>query len=210
MVRYLRNNVYAPAEGGFIPRGMPGHSEFSGYMYQPDSVRDILYRAGYPGGSGLPPLKLSTTSDYVDLCEFVQHQLGEFGIVVEVDVLPASVHRERSARGDLEFFRKSWLADYPDDENFMALFYSENITPKGPNYFFYVNEDFDRLYREALGITDPKMRRELYKAMDSIAMADAPVVPLYYDVVIRFVSRRVSGLDKNPMNFLDLRRVKVE
>ncbi|MCA1752487.1 MAG: ABC transporter substrate-binding protein [Cryomorphaceae bacterium] len=210
MVRYLRNNVYAPADGGFIPRGMPGHTEGSGYSYRPDSVRAILRRAGYPGGKGLEPLRLSTTSDYVDLCEFVQHQLGEFGIEVKVDVLPASVHRERSARGDLEFFRKSWLADYPDDENFMALFYSENITPKGPNYFFYSNARFDSLYNEALGITDADRRRQLYRAMDSTVTADAPVVPLYYDVVMRFVSRRVSGLDSNPMNFLDLRRVKVE
>lgn len=210
MVRYLRNNVYAPADGGFIPRGMPGHAEGSGYTYRPDSVRDILRRAGYPGGEGLPTIKLSTTSDYVDLCEFVQHQLGEFGIEVKVDVLPASVHRERSARGDLEFFRKSWLADYPDDENFMALFYSENITPKGPNYFFYSNKDFDSLYTDALSITDANRRRELYRSMDSIVTVDAPVVPLYYDVVMRFVSRRVSGLDHNPMNFLDLRRVKVE
>lgn len=210
MVRYLRNNVYTPADGGFIPRGMPGHVEGSGYSYRPDSVRAILRRAGFPGGEGLPPLRLSTTSDYVDLCEFVQHQLGEFGIEVSVDVLPASVHRERSARGDLQFFRKSWLADYPDDENFMALFYSENITPKGPNYFFYADNDFDRLYREALSVTDPLRRRELYRAMDSLVTRDAPVVPLYYDVVMRFVSHRVSGLDSNPMNFLDLRRVKVE
>lgn len=209
MVRYMRNNVYAPADGGFIPKGMAGHNPNIGYAFQPDSVRQLLRRAGYPGGKNLPPLTLSTTSDYVDLCEFVQHQLSQFGIEVKVDVLPASVHRERSARGDLPFFRKSWFADYPDEENFMALFYGDNVTPRGPNYFFYREAAFDTLYQKAMGVTDPKARVELYRTMDSLVMADAPVVPLYYDQVMRFVSHRVSGLDHHPMNVIDLRKVRV-
>ena len=45
--------------------------------------------------------------------------------------------------------------------------------------------------------------------MDSFVMLDAPVVPLYYDEVYLFVSRRVSGLRVNPMNMLDLEKVQV-
>lgn len=209
MVRYLRNNVYTPANGGFIPKGMPGYSANNGYRYQPDSVRAILNRTGHAQGKGLPELVLSTTSDYVDLCEYAQHQLNEFGIKVKVDVLPASVHRELSARGDLPFFRKSWLADYPDDENFMALFYSPNESPNGPNYTRFKHELTDSLYVAALETTDPDLRKLLYCQMDSVVMSQAPIVPLYYDMVMRFVSNRVSGLDENPMNVLDLRRVRI-
>jgi peptide/nickel transport system substrate-binding protein len=209
MVRYLRNNVYTPAHGGFIPKGMPGYNENAGYSYQPDSVRAILRREGFEGGTGLPVLTLSTTSDYVDLCEYAQHQLSEFGIKIKVVVLPASVHRESTSKGKLPFFRKSWLADYPDDENFMALFVSENKSPKGPNYMHFENAEFDKLYRAALSETEPKRRARLYAKMDSLMMAEAPIVPLYYDVVMRFVSKDVSGLDANPMNVLDLRRVKI-
>ena len=209
MVRYLRNNVYTPANGGFIPAGMPAYRTGSGYEYSADSVRTILNRNGYPGGKGLPTLRLSTTADYVDLCEYVQHQLGDFGIKVAVDVLPASVHREQTSQAKLEFFRKSWLADYPDDENFMALFYSPNKSPRGPNYTHFSNARFDALYREALSINDAKRRVELYAEMDSLMMSYAPVVPLFYDVVMRFVSNDVTGLDANPMNVLDLRKVKV-
>ena len=210
MVRYLRNNVFEPANGGFIPKGMPGHITDAGYTYNPDSVRAILIRQGYSNGEGLPVLTLSTTSDYKDLCEYAQHQLGEFGIEMEVNVLPASSHRELVSQGKLEFFRKSWLADYPDDENFMALFYSENKAPSGPNYTRYDLPQFDSLYNAALSTTDPKVRSALYAEMDSLVMTEAPVVPLYYDMVMRFVQKNVSGLDKNPMNILDLRRVKIE
>ena len=209
MVRYLRNNVYTPGNGGFIPKGMPGYKPNAGYSYNPDSVRACLDRAGYGNGKKLPTLTLSTTSDYVDLCEFAQHQLSQFGFTVKVDVLPASVHRELTARGDVEFFRKSWLADYPDDENFMALFYSPNKSPKGPNYTHFSDPQFDKLYLSGLATTDPAERKILYAEMDSLVMSQAPIVPLYYDVVMRFVSKKVSGLDHSPINILDLRRVKI-
>ncbi len=209
MVRYLRNNVYTPGTGGFIPKGMPGFQPTVGYDFQPDSVRKILDRLGFPGGKGLPTIQLSTTTDYVDICEYVQHQLGNFGIPIKVDVLPASVHRERSARGDLIFFRKSWLADYPDDENFMALFYSANMVPNGPNYSQYSNPIFDKLYDRALATVEREDRIELYRQMDSIVMLTAPVMPLYYDEVVRILRKNVEGLDRNPLNVLDLRRVKL-
>lgn len=209
MVRYLRNSVFTPANGGFIPKGMPAYVADAGYSYNPDSVRALLKRAGYPSGKGLPTLELSTTSDYVDICEFVQHQLGEFGIPVKVNVLPASVHRELAARGELMFFRKSWLADYPDNENFMALFYSKNEAPKGPNYTHFSNAECDRLYEKALATTDDEKRKKYYMKMDSIVLSKAPIVPIYYDVVMQFVSNKVSGLNQNPMNMLDLTHVKI-
>ena len=46
--------------------------------------------------------------------------------------------------------------------------------------------------------------------MDSIIISEAPVVPLYYDMAIRFVSNKVSGLGINPQNFLFLKRVRKE
>ncbi len=91
----------------------------------------------------------------------------------------------------------------------MALFYSGNETPKGPNYTRFRSVAFDEMYVKSLSVTDPDIRKELYRQMDSLAMSLAPVVPLYYDVVMRFVDRNVSGLDHNPMNVLDLRRVKI-
>ena len=209
MVRFLRNNVYTPAHGGFIPKGMAGYNPNAGYNYNPDSVRAILDRLGYSSEVRPPEITLSTTTDYVDLCEYVQHQLSEFGVSIKVDVLPASVHRENTAKGNLPFFRKSWLADYPDEENFMALFYSKNHSPKGPNYTHYQSDYFDQLYEKAITEVNPEVRADLYAEMDSLMMATAPIVPLYYDMVMRFVSKDVSGMDQNPMNVLDLRRVKI-
>ena len=110
--------------------------------------------------------------------------------------------------GELDIFRASWIADYPDAENYLSLFYSENFTPNGPNYTHYKNEAFDSLYVRALNISNIEERKLLYTQMDSIIVSDAPVVPLYYDMAIRFVNKKVSGLGINPQNFLVLKRVR--
>jgi oligopeptide transport system substrate-binding protein len=43
--------------------------------------------------------------------------------------------------------------------------------------------------------------------MNRLVMTDAPVVVLYYDEVLRFVNKHVTGLGSNPMNLLTLKHV---
>jgi peptide/nickel transport system substrate-binding protein len=74
----------------------------------------------------------------------------------------------------------------------------------------YKNVAFDSLYVEAQNISDIKIRKDYYRKMDSLIIADAPIVPLYYDMAVRLVSKKVSGLGVNPQNFLVLKRVKKE
>jgi peptide/nickel transport system substrate-binding protein len=210
MVRYLRNNIGQPAHAGFIPMGMPGFdpAKVVGYRYNPDKARDLLYQAGFPDGKGLPEITLSTTSAYLDLCEYIQKQLNEIGIKIKIDILPAAIHSESAARGKLQFFRKSWVADYPDAENYLALFYSKNFAPVGPNYTHFNNQLYDKLYESAKQTLDFNKRIELYQEMDRIIVEEAPVVNLYYDEAIKFHSKNIEGLEINPMNLLTLKRVK--
>jgi peptide/nickel transport system substrate-binding protein len=109
---------------------------------------------------------------------------------------------------EYDFFKKSWVADYPDEDNFMSLFYSKNFSPKGVNFFHFSNAAFDRLYEEALNEKNAPRKQRLYQAMERILIEEAPVVPLYYDQVIRLVNKNVQNLGNNPMNLLGLKRVK--
>ena len=122
---------------------------------------------------------------------------------------PAVLKQARSA-GKLEMFRASWIADYPDAENYLSLFYSKNFSPNGPNYTHYQNKEFDKLYKKSFEISDPQLIEKNYKKMDSIAMNEYPIVPLYYDQVIRFVSKGDNFLTINPVNVLKLKKVKKE
>lgn len=211
MIKYLRNNIGTPATAGFVPQGLPSFNEdFDGFSYDPTKAKKLLVEAGFPHGEGLPEIALSTTAQYVDLCEFMQHQLGELGIKIKLEVNPPATHNELVAKQELPFFRKSWVADYPDAENYLSLFYSKNFAPEGPNYTHFKNLEYDSLYEKSLSIVEDSLRFKLYHQMDSIIIEEAVVVPLFYDEVVRFVRKDVEGMGINAMNLLNLKRVRKE
>lgn len=206
IISHLMHGIGSPA-GGILPPNMPGSSGKS-YRYDPAKARSLMAEAGFPNGKGLPPLKLTVTASYLELCELIQHDLAKFGVKLIVDVVPLSTHKEGVANGDFTFFRKNWMADYPDAENFLLLFNSANKAPAGPNYTHFSNENFDRLYQQSLVTTDENERLGLYAQMDGIVTENAPAVFLLHPEVIRFSRRDVQGLVADPMNNLDLRRVR--
>jgi len=210
MMKYLRRNLGVPATSGFIPFGLPsfGLANIKGYDYNPDKVRDLLIVAGYPEGKGMPEISLATTELYLELAEYIQSQLSEFGIKIKIDVQKASILSEAVANGKVNFFRKSWVADYPDEENFFSLFYSKNFSPIGFNYTHYNNPKFDAIYEKALFELNDSIRYSYYNQMDQLLIDNAPIVPLYYDQVVRLVNNNISGLTSNPMNMLSLKKVK--
>jgi peptide/nickel transport system substrate-binding protein len=108
----------------------------------------------------------------------------------------------------VSFFRASWIADYPDAENYLSLFYSGNFSPNGPNYTHFKSVEFDKLYEQAFKETDDQKRYVLYQKMDKIIINEAPVIALFYDKVARFTRKSVSGLGMNPLNLLSLKKVK--
>lgn len=210
MMRYLRNNIGKPGISGFVPAGIPwfSQSNINGYQYNPAKAMQLLEEAGYPGAKDLPPIVLSTNASYLDLCRFIQSQLGEIGIKIKIDVTPPATLREMVAQSKVSFFRGSWIADYPDAENYLSLFYSPNFSPTGPNYTHYKSAAFDRLYDASKYETNDSLRGLIYMKMDNLLMSEAPVVVLYYDEVLRFTGKNITGLGSNPLNLLNLKQVK--
>jgi len=210
MMKYMRNNLGTPALSGFVPVGLPSFNEegVRGYNYNPDSARYFLAKAGYPGGKGMPSILLTTTSDYLDLCEYIQFELSVIGVKIEIEVATGASFRNKVANSNLVFFRGSWIADYPDAENFLSLFYSPNLSPSGPNTTHFVNAEFDTLYVESLQTLNPSDRYSIYRKMDKLIIESAAIVPLYYDRVIRFIPVNLTGLGSNPLNLLILKRVR--
>jgi peptide/nickel transport system substrate-binding protein len=209
MMAYLRSNMGYPAHNGFVPSGMPGFSgKVKGFDYNPDLSLKLLQKAGFPNGKGLMPISLATTEDYVDIFEFIQHQLAEIGIPIQIEILPGAAYREMLANSHLLLFRGSWIADYADPENYLSLFHSSNFSPGGPNYTHFSNSTYDSLYQMALFQPIDSNRLKIYMQMDSLVISYAPVIPMYYDKVVRFVRKDVVGMTTNPMNLLSLKKVR--
>ena len=209
MIKYLRKGVGRPAESGFTPYGLPSFDaeNVKGYGYDITKARQLLKEAGYENGRGLPEIKLYTNETYKEFALYLGKQLEQLGLNVKIEIDNPSILREWMTQGKVNFFRGSWLADYPDAENYFAVFYSKNSSP--PNYTKFNNADYDRLYEKALAENDDTKRYEIYHQMERIIIDEAPVVPLFYDEVLRFSQKNIEGLQPNALNLLDLKRVKI-
>lgn len=205
LMMYMRNGIGTPAESGFVPGGLPSKNVelVKGYEYNPAKAKALLQQAGYD--ESFPVIKLLTINIYADIASFIAKQCEQVGIKVQVEVVQKSLLLEQTSKSQALFFRASWIADYPDAENYLAVFYSKNPAP--PNYTRYKNEAFDALYEKALLETNDSLRYSLYRQMDKIIIDDAPIVPIWYDMAIHLVNKNVQNMHANALNLLELRKV---
>lgn len=207
MVLYLRNSLGIPATAGFVPTGLPSFDStvVKGYHYDPVLARKLVREAGYEK-TKMPAVKLYTIPIYSDIASYIARQLEEVGLNIQVDVVQKSLLLDMTSNSRAGFFRGSWIADYPDAENYLSVFYSKNPAP--PNYTRYKNPQFDALFEKALTETNDSLRYQLYRQADQLMIEDAPVVPLWYDVVVHLVQPWVRDFNPNALNLLELRWTK--
>ncbi|WP_240670967.1 ABC transporter substrate-binding protein [Lacibacter luteus] len=210
MMLYLRNSIGTAAESGFIPMGLPSFDTAAvhGYTYNPQKAKALLQQAGFGNGKDVPEIKLLTIPIYADLGSYIARQLQDIGLNVKVEAVQKSLLLTQTSKSEALFFRGSWIADYPDAENYLSVFYGKNPAP--PNYTRYKNPLFDVLYEQSTKEPNDSLRYQLYQQMDKLIVQDAPVVPLWYDMVIHLVQPNVKGFRPNALNWLELRRVKLK
>ena len=210
LMMYLRNSIGIPAQAGFSPGGLPSHNADSvkGYNYDPAKARQLLNEAGYFNNYSNYTIRLTTIPIYSDIGSFIAKQLENIGMRVQVETIQKSLLLEQTSKSSAAFFRGSWIADYPDAENYMAVFYGKNPAP--PNYTRYNNPAFDILYEKSLVENNDSVRYSLYRQMDQIVINDAPVVPVWYDIALHLINNNVENFYPNALNLLELRRVSIK
>ena len=193
-----------------IPPGVVGHDPNyrSSVKYDPATANKLLDSFGYKKGSdgwrNLPDGKPFTIR-YASRPDSLGRQLDELwkkafdsiGIRMEVqkDKFPELLKLERQCK--LMMRTASWIADYPDADNFMQLLYSKNI---GQNNNGCANiPEYDRLYEQSIRMPDSPERNKLYREMARIIETYAPWrldTATYRNMLIQ---PRVLGFKKHPI-----------
>ena len=116
----------------------------------------MLKEAGYPNGEGLPTITLyhDNRPPRPDICQVVQQSLRRIGVKVELRQLEWASFLEAVDAGEPSFFQLTWLADYPDPENFLFVLLHSDQWGRAGNSTRYSNPEFDRLVQRAGIITD--------------------------------------------------------
>ena len=175
-----------------------------------------MIEAGFPNGKGMEEVTLYINeggSTNLVLAEAIQKMLNEnIGANIKVEPLQMPIHIQKFQTGQEDFWRIAWVADYPDPENFLKLFYGKNVpsdptAESFPNFSRYKNPHFDTMFEKALAEVDDKTRYELFRSCDSLLIADAAFMPIYYDKSIRLLKMNVRAFPQNAMEYRDLSRV---
>ncbi|MEM1136740.1 MAG: peptide ABC transporter substrate-binding protein [Bacteroidota bacterium] len=213
LVSFLRNNLGIAGTEGFVPFALPAHNKGSvkGYHFDEKKAKALLAEAGYPEGKNFPKITLYTNPVYSLMIEYLQRQWKKV-LNVDVDIALNTFikHQELIDNGQVKLFRGAWLGDYPDEENYLTCFYSENFSPHGPNKTHYNNPEFDKLYQAVQHEQNSWKRFELFHQMEQLVLDDCAVIVLFYDEVLRIMNKKVVGLTPNSMNYLKLERVDFE
>ncbi len=195
IIKFVINGRGAPA-ASLVPPSMPNYESITdGFTYDPEKAKQLLAEAGYPNGEGLGEITLELNSGGTInelVAEAIQNQLAQIGVQVRLQVVEWTQHLQKIDDGEVSFYRLGWMGDYPDPENFLALMWGKNFTPKGTNYSRYSNPEFDRLFEEGANITDWRRRNRLFQQAEKIAYEDAPVLFLYFGKRYRLVQPYVN------------------
>ncbi len=212
LISFIRNSLGTPGDYGVVPSALPSFdsTKVKGYPFSLRKAQELLKEAGYPSGEGLPRLKLYTYTSDKELAEFLQSAWKAIGVKVDIEPNQFATHQEMVDNGKVNLFRGSWLGDYPDAENYLAMFHSKNFAPNGPNKTRFSDPEFDRLFEEAHESDNLFTRYEDYLKMDQIVMNNAPIIVLYYDEVLQLTQPWVVGLKADPMNNLILEKVDIK
>jgi oligopeptide transport system substrate-binding protein len=207
-----------PAFNGFVPLGIPGYDNASvkGYTFDVKKAQAYLAKAGYPNGKGFPKVTLEINSGggrNQDIAEAIKTMLSDnLNIEVEIAQVIWAQHTNNVETGKVNFWRFGWVADYPDPNNFLNLFYGKNVpaTMQAASYTNptrYKNAAYDALYEKALTTTDMEARNKLYAQLDQMIVDDAPVLLIYYSMNRRLLQPYVKNFPNNGMEYRNFREV---
>ncbi len=188
----------APTAEQILPPGTIGFDPIwkNPWGYDLKKAQQLMRDAGYPEGRN------KTTGEQLELrfttvassgedrqrAEFEQSCFEALGIKVRVEELTFARLMDKLNRSDFQLASGSgWSADYPDPENFFALFYSKNMPPNGSNHCHYNRPDFDALYEKMAIMENGPERDAIIKQMNQMLADDCPMIlgfiKAYYSAV---------------------------
>ncbi|MEZ4720944.1 MAG: ABC transporter substrate-binding protein [Flavobacteriales bacterium] len=216
IVNHTLQGEGSPGIYGVIPPAFTKYdqSKVNRTEYNPEMARTLFAQAGYPDGKGFPEITMQLSSggtNYELVAQVLVSMLHEnLGVNIKLQVLPIAQLLDNAETGKATMWYDGWLADYPDPENFLRLFVSnesDTVQRAYLNSVRYSNPLYDSLYYDAIRETDETQRYEIYRSMDQMLIHDAVIIPIYYEEFTRLIPARVKNFPQNSIEHRDFSEV---
>lgn len=216
IVRFvLQNSPYAPAVHGLVPpvfKGYPVES-IKGYGFNPAEAKRLLAQAGFPEGANFPQVTLQVYPEprLNQVAQAVQEMLRTtLNVKVDIQVTEFPQLLDQAQLGRLLFWGSRWYGDYPDPETYLVLLNGELVPsqeglPSYPNSSRYNSPEFNALFRKGVSTIDRVAQMKYYAEAERVAMADAPIMPLFYEMHYRLLQSNVRDCPLDAMARVDMK-----
>jgi oligopeptide transport system substrate-binding protein len=206
-----------PATKGFIPE-INGYVADSNFLieYNPQRARALLAQAGYPLGEGFPQLTLwvntfSGTSTNLWTKNISEQLKKNLSIDVEIKLCSFDERQEAIKKGEAVFWKTGWVADYPDPESFISIFY-ENYSKLNPSWggISCLNNKFYSAYEAYLVEKNSKKRNDYLNKCNQLIMEEAVVLPIFFEDLFVIYNLRIRNFTVNSIETMDLSSVFIK
>jgi peptide/nickel transport system substrate-binding protein len=156
-------------------------SDFSFWHYDTDveKAKQLLADAGFPGGAGLPPIKLTIrigTEEDERAAVFIQDALSQIGMKVEIEKLAFAAFQEQEAKRQIQFWIDEWISWVNDPYYHISWIYSSTSPLVYTNY---KNEEVDSLISKyTLWGGSQDERDQAMHEIQKLIVEDAPIIYL--------------------------------
>ena len=186
------------------------------YPYDPEKAKELLAEAGYPDGFETTLICASTTGN-LKQGEFIQQQLAQVGITMNINALESAVVNDKvenvnkpGPEAEVEMYTIGWSSSTGDaDWGIRPLVAIESEPPMSYNICYYENEEVDKLLYSALGTADETKRAEFYAQAQDILWEDCPMVCLVNDYNTWATTSKIANVKVYPDNCLNIRNARM-
>ncbi len=215
VMHYLKGEGY-PMMHGFVPTvGNYPAERVKGFSFDAAKAKELMAQAGFPDGAGFPVLQIyvntSEGSSTHMLVQGIQQQLKKH-LNINLKVKLCSIKEREAAiqSGKALIWKSGWLADYPDAENFLDLFYSGENSASGTNPFHFTSKKFNATLEAAMKERNTDKRTDLLVKCDQIIVDEAVVIPIFNDDFITMVNAKMRNFETNSMEILDFSTIFIK
>ena len=172
----VKNGNATPASGP-IPPGLIEPYPKLKYDFNPQLAKELLAKAGVENGLKIE-LWQSQSSELLNLTEAIQAQLEAVGVHVKIIRNDWNLFSQAVSEGVPDMYYRSWYADYPHAENFIAPLFESEVSQR--RWTRYSNNEIDALIQKIQSTSDEEQQQKYIQQANSILIDDAPWVYLWH------------------------------